>query len=468
MDDVHSVFKTVFKNSGFLVVCSLVVLTPMFRGAVHLWAETVIQMLVLTGGLFVFLGKLLSRDPSEAVPTAEIQGPGVTKRRSKGRIDSEKVSRSMGSSGSRITKSSGRGAGLGLSAKQIGWLVVVPCTLLGAWATFFSRQGSLAMEGMIMLVTYLALFYIACDVVRTRKEQRILVGVIVGMALFLSIIGMLKRFDLLVFPWWDYSEELGKGGRGLSLSGVYVNRNHMAGFLEMSIPVLLGLFLTRSRSIEVRTGMICLVLFLIVAQALTLSRGGWTATVGALVFMMVVLLLKKGFQQKRLIAGIAVSVVVVGAIILASTPVVQRITTLTKVELDDNLIGRITFWDGTETLIKDNLYTGTGPGTYAEAFPAYQAPGMAVLPLYAHQDYLQFMADTGIFFIPLVLWLLFLFFREGFRKLNGRSRQTMGITLGCMASMVAILIHSFSDFNLHIPANIVLFTVLTAMVFKRV
>ena len=200
MDAVISIFR----NPGFLVICALVVMTPMFRGAVHLWAETVIQMLVLTGVLFVVLGKLLTRDQSEAVPAAEIQGPGLKKRRSKGGgISVSDGGRSQGSSGSRRTKFFRRGAGLGLSAKQIFGFVVFPCTLLGAWAAIFSRQGSLAMEGMIMLVTYLGLFYIACDVVRTRKEQRILVGVIVGMALFLSIIGMLKRFDLLVFPWWD-------------------------------------------------------------------------------------------------------------------------------------------------------------------------------------------------------------------------------------------------------------------------
>ncbi len=451
--------RSVFKNPGFLVICSLVVVTPMFRGSVHLWAETVIQMLVLTGFFFVFMEKLLSGD--KAMKTQGVRGKI---RPSKTAENLESASRSIRLSDLEKKKPSGGAARLGLPAKQMFWFVVAPCSLLGAWATLFSRQGSLAMEGMIMLVTYLALFYIAYDAVRTRKEQRVLVGVIVGTALFLSIIGMLKRFDLLVFPWWDYSGELGDEHGALSLSGVYVNRNHMAGFLEMAIPVFLGLFLTRSRSIEVRTGMICLVLFLIVSQALTLSRGGWAATAGALVFMMTVLLLMKGFKQKRLIVGITVAVVVVGTIILASTPVVQRITTLTQRDAEDNLTGRLTYWAGTENLIKDNLYTGTGPGTFTEAFPAYQAPGLAVLPVYAHQDYLQFMADNGIFFIPLMLWLLFIFFREGFRKINGRSRQTMGITLGCMAAMVAILIHSFSDFNLHIPANIVLFTVLTSMV----
>ena len=461
MFDDRSVL-TVLKNPPFLIVCTLVVVTPMFRGAVHLWAETLIQMAVLTGLFSILLEKVLGRNSSGDVPSSENE-----KKSSKEAADAQgsrrfiRLSR-LGNSDSR------KPARPGIPTKQMIWFIVLPCCLLGVWATAFSRQASLAMEGVIMLATYLALFYIAFDAVRTRQEQRILVGVIVGTALFLSTVGMLKRFDLLVFPWWDYAAELNEDHGAFSLSGVYVNRNHMAGFLEMAIPILLGLFLTRSRSIEVKTGMICLVLFLIVAQALTLSRGGWAATAGALVFMMTVLLSMKGFKQKGLVVGIAVSVVVVGAIVLASTPVVERITTLTQQDMDDTLTVRVNFWAGTEDMIKDNLYTGTGPGTFTEAFPAFQAPGFAVLPVYAHQDYLQFMADNGIFFIPLLLWLLFIFFREGFRKINGPSRQTMGISLGCMAAVVAILIHSFSDFNLHIPANIVLFTVLTSMVYSRV
>jgi O-antigen ligase len=423
--------RKIYQNPALLIVCVLVVVTPLFRGAVHLWAETVIQMLVLTGVFFVLLEKIWSGGQSAQTSDRAIRRklPGI-------------------------------------QAKHLFWCLLLPCALLVAWSTLFTPQMGLAMEGMTMMVTYLALFYLAFKAVRTRKEQRILVGVMVTMALLLSIIGMLKRFDILVFPWWDYSGEFGKNHSGFSLSGVYVNRNHMAGFLEMVIPIFMGLFLTRSRPIEIRSGMICLALFLIVSQALTLSRGGWAATVGALVLMMASLLFKKDFRQKQLLISIAVGVMLVGIIILASTPVVQRITTLTQRNTQDNLTGRLNFWSGLRNMIEDNVYTGTGPGTFTEAFPAYQEPGLSVLPVYAHNDYLQFMADNGIFFIPLMLWLLFLFFRAGFQKFKSRSRQTMGISLGCMAAMVAILIHSFSDFNLHIPANIVLFTVISAMVLR--
>jgi O-antigen ligase len=278
------------------------------------------------------------------------------------------------------------------------------------------------------------------------------------------MIGLLEQFDVLVFPWWDYKAELVRDLGATSLTGVYVNRNHMAGFLEMAIPLMLCLFLTRSRSLEARLGMIGLAMFLLACQALTLSRGGWAATTGALIFMAGVLLLKKGFAHKRMVGILAAGCVILAVVIAVSTPVAKRAVTLTQGEMKDNIAGRLTYWEGTWDLIRENWPAGTGPGTFTVAFPPYQLPGLALLPRYAHNDYLQFIADAGILFIPLLLWLLFLFFRAGFGKLKSRSRQTSGIALGGMAGVTAILIHSISDGNLHIPANALLFAALSALV----
>ncbi len=181
-----------------------------------------------------------------------------------------------------------------------------------------------------------------------------------------------------------------------------------------------------------------------------------------MLFMALVLLFKKGSVHKRLVGSLLVGVVVTALIIIASTPVVQRITTLTQGGLDKNLESRMNIWDGTLHMIKNNLAAGTGPGTYEVAFPPYQVPGYAFLPRYTHNDFLQFTADTGILAIPVMLWLLFLFFKTGFTKFKSRSRQTSGIALGCMAAVVAILIHSYSDGNLQIPANTLLFISLPA------
>ena len=67
-----------------------------------------------------------------------------------------------------------------------------------------------------------------------------------------------------------------------------------------------------------------------------------------------------------------------------------------------------------------------------------------------------------------IVWGVFIFYRCGFKKLKNRSRLVHGITLGAMSGITAILIHSISDFNLHIPANALLFTVLAAIVVSPV
>lgn len=159
--------------------------------------------------------------------------------------------------------------------------------------------------------------------------------------------------------------------------------------------------------------------------------------------------------------------VIVGIFVIASTPAINRVVTLIQHDNEDNMESRVSIWTGTVNLIKKNPLSGTGAGTYAEAHPLYDMPGYAHLSVYAHNDYLQFIADTGIFIVPVILAALFFLFKAGFTKLKSKSRQTRGFALGAMAGVLAITIHSFSDFNLHIPANIILFIVLTAIIIRQ-
>ena len=147
-----------------------------------------------------------------------------------------------------------------------------------------------------------------------------------------------------------------------------------------------------------------------------------------------------------------------------SLPVVQRITTLTQQDPIHTLTSRIRCWQGAADQIKDNVMIGTGPDSFAVESPAYQLPGYAVLFRYAHNDYLHFISETGVLFIPILIFTLFCFFRSGFQKLKSHSRQKRGFALGAMAGVFATHIHSFSDFNLNIPANALLFTILAGIV----
>jgi O-antigen ligase len=82
----------------------------------------------------------------------------------------------------------------------------------------------------------------------------------------------------------------------------------------------------------------------------------------------------------------------------------------------------------------------------------------------AHNDYLHFTSEVGLPLIAVMVWMIIALYRKGFIKLKNPSRLVRGITLGALSGITAILVHSISDFNLHIPANALLFTVLGALV----
>lgn len=114
-------------------------------------------------------------------------------------------------------------------------------------------------------------------------------------------------------------------------------------------------------------------------------------------------------------------------------------------------------------MIKDHPLVGTGPGTYSNIFTQYQPPGLKNRRYMAHNDYLHFISEAGLPLMAIVAWMIIVFYRKGFRKLKNPSRLVRGITLGALSGTTAILVHSFGDFNLHLPANAILFTVLAAI-----
>ncbi len=69
----------------------------------------------------------------------------------------------------------------------------------------------------------------------------------------------------------------------------------------------------------------------------------------------------------------------------------------------------------------------------------------------------------GLPLIAIIIWMIVALYKKGFRKFKNPSRLVRGTTIGAMAGITAILVHSFGDFNLNIPANALLFTVLAAL-----
>jgi len=147
-------------------------------------------------------------------------------------------------------------------------------------------------------------------------------------------------------------------------------------------------------------------------------------------------------------------------------PVIERWGTADQAIMQSRGI----LWETTRPLVNDFPLTGTGLGTYELAYRSYQPEslGTAVYD-HAHNDYLQVLAETG--WIGFVLWLAFFVIflaRVIVRWVRNQDPYAVAIGAGGIAATMAILVHSFGEFNLQIPANALLLFIIMAITWRSV
>jgi O-antigen ligase len=112
---------------------------------------------------------------------------------------------------------------------------------------------------------------------------------------------------------------------------------------------------------------------------------------------------------------------------------------------------------------KEKPLLGFGWGTFSTVYPSYQSFYTDLRVNHAHNDYLELLVEAGLAGAAISLWFLVVVFREATKKIRAQmDAEGMILTVGIVAAIISFLVHSFVDFNLHIPANASLFFVLCA------
>ncbi|MFC1857293.1 O-antigen ligase family protein [Thermodesulfobacteriota bacterium] len=324
----------------------------------------------------------------------------------------------------------------------------------------FSNLHGISFWAMWLFVDYCIIFYLFIHLIRYRSHLKQLVYLVMGIACFLCVFGLVKQSGANPFPWWEYPE---LGVKDFRMASTYGNANHLAGYLEMAIPLLMGLWLREFRGPK-RFVMIGLALLFLTVLLFSLSRGGWIGAIVGLGFMSFALTYPKRFKKQKRLYLLTAGVLAALVIVIVNTPVTERVTTLYEAETEPSFGSRVEVWGGLLEMIWDHPLWGAGPGTFATIFTQYQPPGYLSRFFMGHNDYLHFTSELGIPLLAIVIWMMIIFYKTGFKKLKNPSRLVRGTTAGAMAGVTAILVHSISDFNLHIPANALLFTLLAALV----
>lgn len=101
---------------------------------------------------------------------------------------------------------------------------------------------------------------------------------------------------------------------------------------------------------------------------------------------------------------------------------------------------------------------GAGWGTYAGVYPRFQPSSVVGAAEHAHDDYAELLFEGGIFSVLLMAafaWLavgrVVALVRAAMR--NGRLSRDELASAVCGLALAGFLLHSFVEFNMHIPAN---------------
>lgn len=261
--------------------------------------------------------------------------------------------------------------------------------------------------------------------------------------------------------YWTWGLE--EGG---SIYGPYVNHNHYAGLMEMLTPFPLVLAVTQFTNGNRKIAMAGIAALMAASIFLSGSRGGMAAFVAQMVVLSVLLVRKrKGGWKQPLVLGAFLAVVIAFLVWLGGNELTRRLVSIHS-EAREELSGgvRLSIDRDCLRMLAKRPFLGWGLGTFPIVYPEFRSFYSTFFVNQAHNDYLQLLVETGLAGFSIAVWFLVLVFRKAAGKLtNWTETATGAMTVAALLGCVGILVHSFLDFNLQIPANAALFYVLCAI-----
>ena len=488
------------------VLIALIVFTPLAFGSVHAWAQTLLQVgiAVMTG---LWLCRILWSRPSSrgarsfpgADPSFELFGYRFA-RNGLGwpiLLFVALVTLQLVPLPPRALRLASPAAAASFDRSLPGYAAGGPVdfTKMDAWLSVAPPAGDATLAGwldgeplvfsaarpvslypfvtrtrLVMLLSLLAVFLLVTNAFRSRPQNERVLWVVALTGFGMSVLGVVQLLQWNGKLYWFYP-----ASDDASPFGPFFNHNHFAAYLEMAIPLTLGLLLQSVRRAPDAKARLLLSGFsltvMLAALLLAGSRGAILSLGVAVALYGGLLWARREMGRIEWLAGAAVLALGLGAAAwigmdqLGQTT--RKLGSVADFNSEPSLSARLVGWDYTLKIVHDYPLTGCGLGAFPEAWIHYYPPGTANVWKEAHNDYLQVAAETGVPGALLLGWGLWRFTRRFLfkapRTAPGDWPGDVHVHHGIAVGLLSILLHSWVDFSLQVPAIALLFVVLSAI-----
>jgi len=327
---------------------------------------------------------------------------------------------------------------------------------------------------LVLAVT--AVFVVVLNIFRRPDQiKRLLLAIaLIGGTIALITLGQ-NLFGngkiYFIFPIWH----------GGGYSGPFVNHSNYGQFMNLSIGAALGLFLARlhtgfagkkitpaviseyfSSPRAKPLALLIAVMSLCVATVfVSLTRGGMVSMLIAMTFTVLVLALQRSLAGRGWIIAIMALVAFTLVLYISFDVVYNRLATLR--DFHESESGRLQILKDIAVAWTKFPIVGTGLGTHLVVYPMFDRSTKTLLAAHAENEYAQALEETGLIGLLLLITFGIIVWSNYARSIRSAKPPFCSAIYGLGFGLLAILIHSLSDFGQHLPANAILSAIFCAL-----
>ena len=246
--------------------------------------------------------------------------------------------------------------------------------------------------------------------------------------------------------------------------GPYANHSHYAGLMEMLVPFPLVLAMAGFSPIPMRVLYSSAAVIMGSTIFLSKSRGGILAFAVEVGVLNILSARGRRTSRQVAVAGLFCLLLIFCLMLLRPNGLWERFMQLGDRVDKAHDPNRVTLVEDSLKMVRQRPLLGWGFGTFPVVYPSFRSFYTDLAVNAAHNDFVELTVETGLVGFALVVAFIFLLYRTGMSRIkHWRHDPGASTALAALVGCTGLAVHSFSDFNLQVPANAALFFALAAI-----
>ena len=323
-------------------------------------------------------------------------------------------------------------------------------------------------QNLRLVLAVAAVFFVVVNVYRREEQIKRLLAAIVVIGGSIAVLALAQDLFGNGQIYWCVST-----GAGQAYSGPFIHHSHYGQFMNLSIGAALGLVMVKvheafagkritpplvfeylsSPDSKVIWFLPAMIIIGAVTVFLALTRGGMVSMLIAAGFTTLVVTSRRSLKGGGWIMALMALGAFICVLYIGFDAVYDRLATLRALH---GYEGRWQILKDLSVSFKRFPLLGTGLGTHEVVYPMFDRSTIPSLAVHAENEYAQAAEETGLIGLAALVVFAIFVWASYIRNVRKASVPIHSAAYGLGFGLLAIMLHSLSDFGQHLPANALL------------